>query len=559
MARDMSLSLTSLRIRNLALVEDILWEPRPGLTAVTGETGTGKSVLIGAIKFLVGERADKGAIRSGARQCSIEATWRCEGDERIAALLDAAGIDPCEDGQLIIKRTLTVDEPSRQFINGSACKLSVLADLGELLVDLHGPHDHQSLFSRERQTLLLDGYAGCEAQREAFAEARKQLAALENEMAAILADEQSAARELETLRHQTSEIRAAELRPDEEEELVTRHRQAANATRIVELCGQMQARLAEEEFSLESTAAECVRLARDLEKLDPAAESLHGAANETAAAIAAFEDTLRSYADKCDTDPAALAAIEARLDIVTSLKRKYGATLGDVLAFCEQAEQRLAVLESRTERAGSLDEEISAASAATRRVAEALTAKRTAAAKKLQKAVSEQLRDLGFLKCGFTVTLEPRETPQNALGAELAEFLFAPNPGEPPQPLRTIASSGEISRVMLALKSVLAEQDRVPLLVFDEIDANVGGEVATRVGRRMRELAANRQVFCITHLPQVAAAATEHFVVTKTVRDGRTHTQLDLVETAERESEIARMVGGQSASALAHARELLGN
>jgi len=549
----MSLSLTSLRIRNLALVEEVLWEPRVGLTAITGETGTGKSVLIGAIKFLVGERADKGVIRSGARQCSIEATWQCE-DERVAALLDEAGIEPCEDGQLIIKRTLTVDEPSRQFINGSACKLSVLGELGELLVDLHGPHDHQSLFSRERQTLLLDGYAGCETQREAFAESRRKLATLESERAAILNDEQSAAREMETLRHQTTEIRTAELRADEEEELITRHRQAANATRIAELCGQIEVRLSGEEFSLESTASECVRLARDLEKLDPAADSIHGVANETAAAIAAFEDVLRTYADKCDTDPAALAAIEARLDTVTSLKRKYGATLCDVLAFCDQAEERLAALESRTERAGSLDEEISAASAATQRAAEALSSKRTAAAKKLQKAVSEQLRDLGFLKCGFNVTLESRE---NALGAELAEFLFAPNPGEPPQPLRTIASSGEISRVMLALKSVLAEQDRVPLLVFDEIDANVGGEVATRVGKRMRELATNRQVFCITHLPQVAAAATEHFVVTKTVRDGRTHTQLDIVETAKRENEIARMLGGQSASALAHARELL--
>lgn len=553
----MSATLASLRIRNLALVEDLLWELRPGFTAITGETGAGKSVIIGALNLLVGERADRGLIRSGADQCTVEAIFENVSDPRIGTALEESGAEPCEDGRLLLKRTLAASGGGRQFVNGSPCTVGLLRTLGEFLVDLHGPHDHQSLFSREQQTRLLDGFAGCRAERDAFAEARRALSALEAEKQAIVDGERAAEREIDLLRHQTSEIDAAGLREGEEDELLARHRQAANAARISQLSAQLEAIVSGEGTSLESVAAGCVRTARELARLDPAAEAIGAAAEAAAATASDLSAALRSYAGDFDPDPAALSAVEARIDVVMTLKRKYGGTVGDIIAFGREAADRLAALESRAARADALDAGIASARRQRDAAAAALTARRKPAAKALEKCVSDGLRDLGFAKCDFRILLEGTggDAPT---GAELAEFVFAPNPGEPRQPLRAIASSGEISRVMLALKGALAGQDDVPLLVFDEIDANVGGEVATRVGLRMSELAEGRQVLCITHLPQVAAAAVNHYVVSKDVEGGRTRTRLAACEDDAREEEIARMLGGRTQkSARAHARELL--
>lgn len=551
-------TLASLRIRNLALVEDLAWQPGPGLVAITGETGAGKSLLIGALQLLLGERADKSLIRSGADACTVEAAFETADSRELDAWLEEQGTEPCADGQLFLKRTLSAAGSGRQFVNGSPCTLSVLKALGDRLVDLHGPHDHQSLFSREAQTRVLDAYAGAAAVAGDFAAAHRETNRLAGEIEGLRALEQDATLHREMLAHAAREIAEAKLSPGEEEEVVARLRAAGNGQRLLELSSQLEAALgAEGDGGLRQALADAIRAARELARLDQSAAALNEALGEVATRIADLENDVRRYAEKIDSDPGTLRELEARADLLQSLKRKYGGTIEEIVARGEQAAQDLEEIEMRGEKIATLEKEASAAAGRAVKLAKALSAARAKAAPALAKAVTAELRELGFLRAGFGVRLEALAEAR-AQGAEWAEFEFAPNPGEPVKPLRAIASSGEISRVMLALKSVLAGQDGVPLLVFDEIDANVGGEVAVKVGQKMRGLSAAHQVLCITHLPQVAAAAHRQFSVTKEYDGNRTVTAVgELVGTA-RVAELARMLGGQDTdSARAHARTLL--
>ncbi|MEX1110701.1 MAG: DNA repair protein RecN [Chthoniobacterales bacterium] len=551
-------TLASLRIRNLALVEDLTWQPGAGLVAITGETGAGKSLLIGALQLLLGERADKSLIRSGAESCTVEAVFDCGETRDLDAWLEDCGAEPCADGQLLLKRTLSATGAGRQFVNGSACTLAVLKELGDRLVDLHGPHDHQSLFSREAQTRVLDAYAGAAGSAADFAAAHREQGRLAGEVERLRALEQDAAMRREMLAHAAKEISEAKLRAGEEDEVMTRLRAAGNSQRLLELSGQLESGLGSDgEGGARAALAEVVRAARELARLDESALALLESLEEVAGRLGDVESDVRRYAERIDADPATLRELEERADLLQSLKRKYGGTLEDVMARGEQAAKDLEEIETRGEKIAALAKDQSAAAARAVKLAKSLSAARAKAAPALAKAVTKDLRELGFLRAEFGVRLETLDGAR-AFGAELAEFEFAPNPGEPAKALRAIASSGEISRVMLALKAVLAGQDGVPLLVFDEIDANVGGEVAVKVGQKMRGLAKSHQVLCITHLPQVAAAAHRQFAVTKEFDGQRTVTAVGELGDGERVAELARMLGGQdSKSALAHARSLL--
>jgi len=548
--------LASLRIRNLALVEDLEWTLGPGFTAVTGETGSGKSIIIGALKLLLGERADKALIRSGSDACTVEALFQLAEAAPMDARLAEAGVEPCNDGALILKRTFTAAGANRQFANGSPTTLAVLKGIGDLLVDLHGPHDHQSLLSSESQLDLLDAYADAGAARDACAAQYGALNALLAEHAALSASEASLERELDLLRHQVAEIEAANLLPGEEETTLARYTVASNSRRLIEVSTAILQRLAEADDSLLSALGEVQRQFRELERLDPATAQM---AQSQANAVIELEECARSlqhYLDSLDSDPRQLAALEERVSLFETLKRKYGSGIEAVIAFGDDAAQRLHKIESRGEELLRLEREIAAAREKLAALGAKLTKLRAAAAPKLAADIQAQLRGLGFKKSEFAITLHPADKPA-AHGFESAEFLFAPNPGEPAKPLKLIASSGEISRVMLAVKSALAAQDRIPLLVFDEIDANVGGEIAHAVGAKMRSLGAAHQVLCITHLPQVAAAATAQYVVAKQYTGDRTISHLTEVTGKARVEEIARMLGGKSDSALAHAHTLL--
>lgn len=551
----MPVVLHLLRIKNLALVEELEWQLAPGFTAITGETGAGKSIIIGALQLLLGERTDKSLIRTGAEVCAVEAVFEGSDLEKLNPQLSEAGVEPCEGG-LIVKRSFSATGTNRQFINGSPTTLAVLKNLGDELVDLHGPHDHQSLLSPDRQLALLDGFAHTEEVLREFSRSYRNLQTLRAEQAALSTAELSREQEIDLLRHQVSEITSTNLSAAEEEEIASRYKLAANSKRLIELAGSIARRLSEADDAVLSQLAESQRLLRELEKIDPSTGTL---AETHAASVVELSEIARSlsgYAERLDLDPAQLATLEERVSLFETLKRKYGGSIPEVLAFGERAAERLRKIEGRDAELERLAKEIETARGEVERSGHALHKLRAKAAPKLSENIRSNLRDLGFHQSEFEAKLTSLDEAR-ATGFDALELLFSPNPGEPLKPLRTIASSGEISRLMLAIKSSLAAQDSIPLLVFDEIDANVGGEIANAVGAKMRTLATDHQVLCITHLPQVAAAAGTHFVVTKEVTGGRTHSRLSEVTGKARREEIARMLGGQTESALKHAASLL--
>ena len=547
--------LTLLRIKNLALVEELEWQMGPGFLAVTGETGAGKSIIIGALQLLLGERADKSLIRSGADLCTVEAVF-CGNDlQKLNPQLVEAGIEPCEN-DLIIKRSFSATGGTRQFINGSPTTLSILKNLGDKLVDLHGPHDHQSLLSPETQLSLLDSFARDEDQLEEYRKHYRQLQALVVEHAALNTAETAREQELDLLRHQISEIKSANLLADEEEDIEKRYRLASNSKRLIELASAIANKLSEADDSVLSQLAETQRLVRELEKIDSSIAQLSLAHAASVVELSEIARALSAYAEKLDLDPQQLAALEQRVSLFETLKRKYGGSIAEVVAFGERAAERMRKIEDRDVELERLAKEIENVRVQMNRAGDALRKLRKKAAPKLSENIRLNLRDLGFRQSEFEAKLSVLDEPRPS-GLDAVELLFSPNPGEPLKPLRTIASSGEISRLMLAIKSALAAHDAIPLLVFDEIDTNVGGEIAHAVGAKMQTLGRDHQVICITHLPQVAATASSHFIVTKYVTHGRTFSNLREVTGKSRQEEIARMLGGKSESALKIAASLI--
>jgi DNA repair protein RecN (Recombination protein N) len=551
----MSAVLTLLRIKNLALVEELEWQIGPGFVAITGETGAGKSIIIGALQLLLGDRADKSLIRTGADVCTVEAVFNGNDLQKLNPELGEAGVEPCED-YLILKRTLSSTGTNRQFINGSPTTLSVLKNLGDDLVDLHGPHDHQSLLSPERQLRLLDSFARAEQQLEVYQTHYRQLQTLLAEHAALKTAETAREQELDLLRHQITEIESAKLVASEEEEIEKRYKLASNSKRLVELASGIANKLSEADDSVLAQLAETQRLLRELEKIDNSVAQFSSAHGAAVVELSEIARTLSGYAEKLDLDPKQLAALEQRVSLFETLKRKYGGSIADVIAFGERAAERMRKIEGRDAELERLTNEIENVRAHMTRAGEALRKSRLKVAPKLSENIRRNLRDLGFRQSEFEANVSALDEPR-LNGFDSIELLFSPNPGEPLKPLRAIASSGEISRLMLAIKSALAEHDAIPLLVFDEIDTNVGGEIAHAVGAKMETLGRDHQVICITHLPQVAATALSHFVVTKDVTRGRTFSNLHEVVGKARQEEIARMLGGKSDSALKLAASLL--
>jgi DNA repair protein RecN (Recombination protein N) len=549
--------LTTLRIKNLALVSDLLLELQPGCNVITGETGAGKSIILGALNLVLGERADRGLIRSGEESCSVEAVF----DVRklrppLKSFLEENGLEPCEDDQLVLKRTFTAAGTNRQFINGSPTTLNTLAAIGESLVDMHGPHDHQSLLHAAKQLAILDAFGGLEKAREDFGGLVRRRAVLETEKAALIVDEKTYAQQLDRLHFQVQEITTARLKAGEDVEVEAEFHRASNAAKLLQLSQAALDVLSESDNSLLTQSGAVGRVLAELQRVDAGTANLvelHAQASET---LRELQSAISHYADKVDVDPARLAELEERLNLLQTLKRKYGATLTEVSAFGDEAKRKLEALESRDAELARLNAALEKLAAEILSAGKKLSAARQKIIPQLAKAVSKQLGGLGFKQSRFDVVITSATEPL-ATGLDVIEFQFAPNPGEPAKPLRAIASSGEMARVMLALKTVLAAEDEIPVLVFDEVDANVGGETANAVGEKMKQIAAKRQVLCITHLPQVAAPADAHYVVTKQVMAGRTISEITLLDKKARVTELARMLGGQSEAARKHAEALL--
>ena len=551
--------LGALRIKNLALVADLTLELEPGFCAITGETGTGKSVILGALHLVLGRRADRGLLRSGADACTVEAVFEVQ-DLRapLASFLEERGLEPCESGQLVLKRTFTAAGTNRQFVNGSPTTLATLEELGGWLIDLHGPHDHQSLLQPRLQLSLVDAYGGLDSQREAFAELLRRRSRIQEAKAALIVDERTYAQQLDLLRHQAREISEARLRPGEQAELEAEHGRVANAARLLELSQGALAVLGEADDATLISLGTVGRSLQELARIDSGAQPLVELQGQAAGLLRDLQAELSRYADRIDLDPHRLVELEERLNLIQSLQRKYGGSVEQVIAFGTEARERLEALEGRDAELERLNRELQRVESELQGLGRALSEGRLAVLSGLNRAAEAELASLGFRQSRFEATLthEADLAKATETGMDRMEFLFAPNPGEPARPLRAIASSGELARVMLALKTVLADQDAVPVLVFDEVDANVGGETAHAVGQKMATIASRHQVLCITHLAPVAAAASTHYQVLKEVRDGRTESRIRSLDPGERVAELGRMLGGGSA-ALRHAQELL--
>ena len=571
--------LTALRIKNFGLADDVTLEFEGGFTALTGETGAGKSLIIGALSLLLGQRADRKLIRTGAENCAVEAVFDISSlSATIETFLAKNGLEPCENNQLLLRRTVTTAGNNRQFVNHSPASLSTLATLGQHLVDIHGPHDHQSLFHNQKQLELLDDFAGITADRLAYTQQFAQWKTLLRQKQTLFTDEQARARQIDLLRFQTREIDEAQLPHLDEQTLENNYQRAQNAAQIGQLGQTILNTLGNPESSwnsgeptsepsLSDTLARIGRELRQLTQLDPQTQPLADSHAQLAEQTHDWQTQLSRYLDTIHIDPNRLAELEEQINRLQTLKRKYGSTIQEIIQFGNQARQKLKSLESRDTEVKQTDRQIAQLKTELIARARKLTTARAQKGKSLSQAARKQLEDLGFPGGRFEVQLiahppaEPEDTEKTArfrnAGAERIEFLFGPNPGEPLHPLKKIASSGEIARVMLALKTVLAAQDHIPLLIFDEVDANIGGETAHAVGEKMRRLGNRRQILCITHLAPVAANANHHFQVIKTSQNNRTHTQVQPLKTKQRIDELARMLGGKIPAAKKHAAALL--
>jgi DNA repair protein RecN (Recombination protein N) len=565
--------LEELTVRDFALIERLSVSFTGGLNLLTGETGAGKSLLVGAIGFLLGAKADTGVIRSGAEESLVTGVLDVSGNVEAQEWLRSRGLEP-EEGHVLIRRGIKANGRGSAYIQNQSALRSDLAELTSLLVDLHGQHEHQSLLLPENHRKLLDRYARIESEVEAFGTSFAALSAEKRAYESALASEAERGREIEFLRFAVDEISKAKLRPGEEaeleaeEKLLSQHEklfaavEAAHAALSGGLAGSV-ASSGEGEGGLASLR----RLRSSLETaqaIDPVLSDLARRSDDAFYELEDVADSLRHYLGSISFRPERLEEVETRLADIRKLKKKHGATIEDVLARLEEDQTRLSRLETWEEDKGEIERRISAMESQVLAAALAISEKRRAAAAGLQSKIEAIVRTLGMPSAKFFVRVGRKDTDGGRpvvgpYGVDEIEFLIAPNPGENAKPLARIASGGELSRVALAAKTVLAGSDSVDCLIFDEVDAGIGGEVAVAVGEHLKELGRSKQVLCITHLASIAVRADNHYRVEKEVSGGRTTTRLSRMEGRARAEEIARMLAGdpREEASIAHATELL--
>src|SRR5216117_3713598 len=549
--------LRELRIRNFAVVENLTVPFAPGFNVLTGETGAGKSILVDAILLLRGARAQTDVIRVDAETATVEAVF--EVSDGAVATLDEAGL-PFEDGEVVIRRELSRSGRHRAFVNDAAVTVGLLERLGDALVQVHGQHEHQRLLEPARQLDLLDRFGDAEPVRERFAALFAKHREARDDLERRRGAGRDRAQREDLLRFQVSELDAARLRPGEEAELRTERQRLQHAERFAAGLEEVGTLLQDDAASAAARLARATRVLTDLGRLDPAfgapvemVEAARVQVDETLAAVRALRDTI-----VCE--PGRLEAIDDRLDALKRLARKYGDSEEAMLRFRAEAAAELDRLERHEELLGEDERRLAELEVEVTTAARALGAARREAGAKLAPAVQRELRQLGMERATFEVAvIEAALAEWGPRGAERVEFRFTGNPGEPVRPLARIASGGELARSMLALQVVLSGYERAPTMVFDEVDAGIGGRAASVVGEKLAAVGAGRQVLCVTHLAPIAALAHHHVRVTKSVRGGRTRASAGLVAGDERAAEIARMLGGDAsgAAALEHARALL--
>ncbi len=562
--------LIELLIRNLAIIDEVQVPFQSGFNVLTGETGAGKSIIIHALNFLVGGKGDIDLIRTGEDFMVVEAVFDLSHCPQGKAVLEELGFEP-EDDALILSRELSRSGRSRCRINGRAATVAMLKQIGKALVDIHGQHEHQSLLEPSNHLRFLDAFGGDEVLnlKERYANLYRQLMQIEREIAELQQSERDRMQRLDLLRYQADEIDKANLREGEEEELLQERQLLANAERIVERVNYAVQRLMEDGGALDKLG-DAIQTLKDIIHLDPALGEWQNALSQAFDTIQEVGFELERYASRVEFNPERLDEVESRLDLIRRLKRKYGDTISAILQYREQIERELQKLETSEERLEALQKERERLRNELAEAAFALSQARQEIARQLEKTVQNHLKALMMEKARFKIAVDRIPDPNGLKlpdgifafgrdGVDQVEFLIATNPGEPLKPLAKIASGGEISRTMLALKASLQRTHEIPVLVFDEIDVGIGGRTAEAVGEKLREVSRYAQVLCVTHLPQIAALADWHLQVEKVTEGRRTRVIVTPLQFEERVKELARMLSGKqiTQASLQHAQELL--
>jgi len=551
--------LQSLRIRNLALLEEVALDFEAGFTAVTGETGAGKSILLGALSLLAGERADKTIIRQGADTCEVEASLYFANPKGMDALLAKLDLPSCEEGLLILKRSLSREKAPKITVNASLATLSALQQIGESWIDFHGPSEPRRLLKDSCQLELLDLFGRCATQLATYQYHYRKWVDLIEEHKRISSGTKLSPAQLDYLQAQIVRLDALELADESIGALERDFQRMSQAQALIEISGRMAEGLSGEEGA-QSKLAAVLREARHLQDLDSASSELVDRLTSISVEMNDLAGEVTSLAEQLQFDPEKAAQLQNNMDAWLEMKRKHG---GDLVAVIKARDEMRHQLEVQGDIEGTLlrlEKQIADAYRLAKNEAKSLSDQRGKASKNLAKIAAKMIAQLGFEKSEFLIRVVP-DSALGPMGDCGVEFMFSPNVGEAPLPLNRIASSGELARVMLALKTVLADLDQVPLLVFDEVDANVGGEIGNVVGQKMAEIARGHQVLCVTHLPQVASQATCHLVVDKDQSKTRAVVTIVPIQANRktRISELARMLGDRTGkSAMAHAEKLLG-
>jgi len=543
--------LKELRVKNYAIIDELSVEFEPGLNVLTGETGAGKSIIIGALGIALGQRAYTEMIKSGAEEATVEAFF----DVEAPPILQEMGIE-APDG-IIIKRVLSRSGKTKAYVNNSLVNIQSLNALGKVLVDVHGQHEHQSLLSAENQLNLLDHFGKLLGVREEVTKAYSDAESLSRKIESIKANARASEQKLELLQYQANEIESASLEDGEDAKLEEERSILANLTRLRELSEGAY----DDIYGAEGSALERLsRAAAALKEVAAIDNGVQEVLEVIEQALALTEDashSLRSHKDKYDADPARLEAVDDRLELIGKLKKKYGDSIADIRSFLANVKEDLEAIETSSESVEEMEKELQEKRKKLDSLCSELTEKRRKASSSLETSVLDVLKDLALEKADFKVYMRP--APVSSSGADDVEFLFSANKGEQPKSLTKVASGGELSRIMLAIKSVLRGADEIPVLVFDEVDAGIGGKTAHNVAQKLKETSKDHQVLLITHLPQIASVADMHAHILKESKGKGVTVTLKRLTGKERQEEIARMLSGHvTDTSLEHAREILG-
>ena len=561
--------IKEIRIRNFAIIENLVVSFKKGLNVLTGETGAGKSIIIDALNLLLGGRADTDSIRSGESTAFVEGIFEVI-DPTTLDLIRESGIE-IEEGELLIKRQVSNSGKNRCLLNDSPVTVSTLAKIGDRLVDLHGQHDHQTLLHPEVHVDLLDLHGKSTDLRNDFLQNFTEYQAQSKKLESMKMDEQERIQKEEFLSFQLREIDEAGLSKEEEEEIKAESNKLKHAEKIRAGLEKSQSLLTDNQGSIVENLGQVLKELEAIHDVDPSLSETVERSRSAYYELEEVVESLRSYNQSLEFNPNRLEEIEDRLAEINGLKRKYGADIAEILKRRDQIAEELEQLASNDENMKELEEKLKQQEKVISKLAIQLAEKRETTAKKITKSIEKELKELSMVNVRFGVRFDYPPSPDGFIlfrkekmnatptGLGTLEFLFSPNPGEEMRPLVKIASGGEVSRLMLALKSILSDQDNIPVMIFDEVDSGIGGRVAEKVGIKLKKVANNKQVFCITHSPQIAGLASSHFRIEKKIKEKRTRSSIRQLEHEERVEELARMSSGETISnaSLEHAREML--